>query len=76
MGLKEGEILTVRDLLYGLMLESGNDCADALAEHIAGSNEKFAVMMNDRAKQLGATNTNFVNPHGLYDSNHKTSAKI
>jgi D-alanyl-D-alanine carboxypeptidase len=75
MGLKEGEILTVRDLLYGLMLESGNDCADALAEHIAGSNEKFAVMMNDRAKQLGATNTNFVNPHGLYDSNHKTSAK-
>jgi D-alanyl-D-alanine carboxypeptidase (penicillin-binding protein 5/6) len=75
VGIKEGEILTVKDLLYGLMLESGNDCAAALAEHIAGSKEKFAAMMNERAKELGATNTNFVNPSGLYDANHKTSAR-
>jgi D-alanyl-D-alanine carboxypeptidase len=75
LGIKEGEVLTVKDLLYGLLLESGNDCAGALAEHIAGSKEKFAIMMNERAKKLGATNTNFVNPSGLYDDKHKTSAK-
>jgi len=71
----EGEQLTVKDLLYGLILPSANDCAEALAEHISGSMEAFAVLMNKRAKELGCENTNFVNPSGLYDVNHKTSAK-
>lgn len=72
--IREGEKLKVRDLLYGLILASGNDCAGALAAHIAGSPEAFAKMMNERAKELGAKNTNFVNPCGLYNPNHKTSA--
>ena len=71
----EGEKLTVKDLLYGLLLPSANDCAEALAEHISGSIEAFATLMNKRAKELGCENTNFVNPSGLYDVNHKTSAK-
>lgn len=69
------EQASVRDLLYGLNLQSGNDCADALAEHISGTKEKFAALMNERAKQLGCTSSNFVNPSGLYDKNHKTSSK-
>lgn len=73
--IREGEVLTVKDLLYGLLLQSGNDAAVALAEHIGGSVSGFADLMNKRAKELGCTNTNFVNPHGLYDKNHKTSAK-
>jgi serine-type D-Ala-D-Ala carboxypeptidase (penicillin-binding protein 5/6) len=75
IGIAEGEQLTVKDLLYGLILMSGNDCAEALAEHIGGSIEGFAVMMTAKAKELGCQNTNFVNPSGLYDANHKTSAK-
>lgn len=71
----EGEQLTVRDLLYGLLLPSANDCAEALAEHISGSIDEFAKLMNKRAKELGCENTNFVNPSGLYNENHKTSAK-
>lgn len=74
IGIKVGEIVTVEDLLYGLMLQSGNDCALALAEHISGSSEAFAELMNKRAKELGCKNTHFVNPHGLYDENHKASA--
>jgi D-alanyl-D-alanine carboxypeptidase len=70
-----GEQLPVRDVLYGLNLQSGNDCAEALAEHIAGSVENFAEMMNTRAKELGCKNSNFKNPSGLYDKEHKTSAK-
>ncbi|MBP1744325.1 MAG: D-alanyl-D-alanine carboxypeptidase [Firmicutes bacterium] len=70
----EGEKLTVKDLLYGLLLSSANDCAEALAEHMGGSVEGFAEMMNKRAKELGCENTNFVNPSGLYDENHKTSS--
>jgi D-alanyl-D-alanine carboxypeptidase len=70
----EGEQLKVKDLLYGLLLPSANDCAEALAEHISGSMDKFAVLMNKRAAELGCKNTNFVNPSGLYDENHKTSA--
>jgi len=70
----EGEQITVRDLLYGLLLPSANDCAEALAEHISGSLDNFAVLMNKRAKELGCKNTNFVNPSGLYDENHKTTA--
>lgn len=71
----EGEQIKVRDLLYGLLLSSGNDCAEALAEHIGGTTDKFAVEMNKRALELGAKNTNFVNPSGLFDEKHKTSAK-
>lgn len=70
----EGEELKVQDLLYGLLLVSGNDCAEALAEHISGSTDKFAEEMNKRALELGCKNTNFVNPSGLYNDKHKTSA--
>lgn len=72
--LLEGEEVTLEQLLYGLLLESANDAAIAIAEYIGGSVEEFAVMMNDRAKQLGAENTNFTNPHGLTDPNHVTTA--
>lgn len=71
----EGEQLTVKQLLYGMLLPSANDCAEALAEHMGGSVDGFAAMMNKRAKELGCTDTNFVNPSGLYNDNHKTSAK-
>ncbi|MBC2579273.1 D-alanyl-D-alanine carboxypeptidase family protein [Clostridium sp. DJ247] len=71
----EGENIKIRDLLYGLILASGNDCAEALAEYISGSMDNFAVEMNKRALELGAKNTNFVNPSGLYDANHNSSAK-
>lgn len=74
IGLKEGEKFTVETLLTGLLLESGNDCAEALAEHIGGSIENFAKMMNEKAKKLGCTNSNFVNPSGLPDDNHVTTA--
>jgi len=70
----EGEKITVKELLYGLILPSANDCAVALAEYISGSTDKFAELMNERAASLGCKNTNFVNPNGLYDVNHKTSA--
>ncbi|NCA92632.1 D-alanyl-D-alanine carboxypeptidase [bacterium] len=70
--LKVGETLTVKDLLFGLMLRSGNDSAMALAIHTAGSEEAFVAMMNLRAKSLGLKNTNFCNPHGLDDKNHYT----
>ena len=72
--LQAGEKLRVLDLLYGLMLQSGNDTAVALAIHIGGSVEKFAEMMNQTAKLAGATNSNFVNPHGLHHDNHYTTA--
>lgn len=72
--LKKGEQISVEDLLYGLMLRSGNDSATALAIHVAGSIEDFALMMNDTAKKVGATNSNFANPHGLDDPNHYTTA--
>lgn len=71
----EGEQLTVKQLLYGMLLPSANDCAEALAEHIGGSMDGFAKLMNERAKELGCKNTNFVNPSGLYNENHKTSAR-
>ena len=70
----EGEILTVEESLYALMLSSANECANALAEHIAGSNEEFAVLMNEKAKELGCVNTHFSNPSGLHDENHYTCA--
>ncbi|WP_306480125.1 D-alanyl-D-alanine carboxypeptidase family protein [Mediterraneibacter sp.] len=73
-GLAEGDSLTLYDLVCGLMLQSGNDCAAAIAEHISGSQEAFAEKMNAEAKQLGATGTHFVNPHGLHDEEHYTTA--
>jgi len=72
--LEEGEKLTVEQLLYGLMLRSGNDCAVALALHIGGSVEGFVKMMNDKAQAIGAYNTHFANPHGLHDDSHYTTA--
>ena len=71
--LLEGEEITVENLLYALMLESANDAAVALAIEIAGSVEEFAVMMNARAKELGALNTTFLNPNGLHEEGHVTT---
>ena len=73
--LQTGEKITVEELLYGLLLESGNDAAIALAIATAGSVEDFAAMMNERAKEIGCTNTNFVNPSGLVDENHYSTAR-
>lgn len=73
--LKKGEEIDVRDLLYGLLLRSGNDCAAALAIHHSGSIEKFAEVMNYRAKKIGAINSNFKNPSGLPDDEHYTTAR-
>ena len=73
--LEEGEKLTVKELLYGLMLRSGNDCAEALACHISGSVAQFAERMNQRAVELGAEHSHFTNPHGLPDDDHYTTAR-
>lgn len=73
--LKKDERISVKDLLYGLMLRSGNDAACALAVHHSGSPEKFVDKMNERAKELGADNTHFKNPSGLPDDEHYTTAK-
>lgn len=73
--LREGEILTVQELLYGLMLHSGNDAAVALAIYCAGTVEGFAERMNDKARVLGLQNTHFENPHGLDADNHYSTAK-
>ena len=72
--LTEGEKLTVRDLLCGLMLRSGNDAAVALAVVTAGNVWNFSVLMNNLAAKLGLKDSHFVNPHGLHDDNHYTSA--
>ena len=74
MYLKAGEKLPMRDLLYGLMLASGNDAAVAIAEHIAGDAGKFSILMNDAAKKIGAENTSFKNPNGLDADGHFTTA--
>ncbi len=73
-GIKPGDKLTMEELLYGLMLPSGNDAGAAIAVHMDGSMEKFAERMNEEAKSLGATGSHFVNPHGLNDDNHYTTA--
>jgi len=72
--LEVGEKLSVLDLLYGLMLRSGNDCAETLAVYCSGSIENFAILMNETANKIGAKDSNFVNPHGLHDNNHYTTA--
>lgn len=73
-GLDEGDQLSVRDCLYALMLKSANEAANALAEHVAGTIEDFAVMMNEKAASLGCTDSHFANPSGLNDENHYVSA--
>lgn len=73
-GLRTGDTLTLYDLICGLMLQSGNDAGTAIAEYISGSEEAFAELMNTEAAALGATGTHFVNPHGLHDENHYTTA--
>ena len=73
--LKEGEILTLRELLYAMMLESANDAAAAIAVAVGGSIEDFALMMNEKAESLGLADTSFENPHGLDGENHYTTAR-
>ncbi|HEX2925175.1 MAG TPA: D-alanyl-D-alanine carboxypeptidase family protein [Ruminiclostridium sp.] len=70
VGLKAGKTYKLGNLLYALMLQSGNDAAIAIAEHVGGSVEAFAEMMNRKAAEIGATNTNYVTPHGLDDPQH------
>ena len=74
IGAIPGDKLSVRDCLYGLLLHSANDCANALAEYIAGSNEKFADMMNAKAAEIGCINSHFANPSGLNNPEHYTCA--
>ena len=74
-GFMVGEQVPVIDLLYGLMLPSGNEAANTLARYIGGSIENFADMMNEKAKELGCTGTHFENPNGLHDDNHYTTAR-
>ena len=74
LGLKRGDKISLKDLLYGLMLKSGNDAAVAIAEHVGGDVESFAKLMNKKAEELNLKDTNFVTPHGLDDPNHYTTA--
>ena len=74
MGLKEGDIVTRRGLIYGMLLPSGNDAANAAAVNISGSMSSFAELMNKKAKELGLMNTHFVNPSGLDANGHYTTA--
>ena len=74
LGLRAGDKVRIEDLLYGLMLRSGNDAAVALAEYVGGSVQGFAELMNNKAVALGLKCTHFVTPHGLDDSNHYTTA--
>ena len=73
-GIDEGDVLTVRDCLYALLLASANESANALACHISGSREAFADLMNEKAASLGCTGSHFANPSGLNDENHYTTA--
>ena len=74
IGIDENETLTMEDALYALLLASANEVANGIAEHISGSVDAFAELMNDRAKELGCEDTHFINPHGLPNDNHYTSA--
>lgn len=73
-GLVEGQVWSLNDLVNALLLYSGNDTATAIAEHISGSEEAFVSLMNRRARELMANNTHFMNPHGLHDDAHYTTA--
>ena len=70
----EGEKIKIKDLLYALMLKSANDAAYVLAEHVGGSVEGFSDIMNAKAKEIGCENSNFVNPNGIHNNNHYTTA--
>lgn len=72
--LQLGDHYTLRQLIYGLLIASGNDAANAIAYHVAGSEDAFVALMNEEARKLGATQTHFVNAHGLQDENHYTTA--
>ena len=72
-GFAEGDKITLKKLLYSFLICSGNDAGIAIAEHISGSVEKFAELMNKEAKSLGCSGSNFVNPHGLHDDDHYTT---
>ena len=73
--LAKGEKISLRDLVYGLILRSGNDAAAAISEAIGGSTDNFVIMMNKRVREMGAVNTHFMNPSGLHDPDHYTTAK-
>lgn len=73
MGILVGEDLTVKDLLYGLLVHSANDAANVLGVHISGSLDDFTTLMNEKAKELGMTNSNFKNAHGYHDDDHYTT---
>ena len=75
MGIQPGETLTLRDLVYGLMLASGNDAGEAIAKHVGGSFEGFVALMNQKAAELGMTNTHFTNPHGVHNDDHYSTAR-
>lgn len=74
IGIDAGQAMPMEECLYGIMVASANEVASAVAEHVAGNQENFAAMMNEKAKELGCTDTHFVNPHGLFDEQHYTSA--
>ena len=73
LGLHAGSTIKLEDLLYGLMLRSGNDAAIAIAEHISGSLDNFIILMNNKAKELNLINTHFTSPHGLDNKEHYSS---
>ncbi len=75
MGIQPGETLTLRDLVYGLMLVSGNDAGEAIAKHVAGSVDAFVALMNQKAQELGMSSTHFTNPHGVQNDEHYTTAR-
>ncbi|WP_317367418.1 D-alanyl-D-alanine carboxypeptidase family protein [uncultured Tyzzerella sp.] len=74
IGMRENEQITMEQALNGVLLASANEVCMAIAEHISGSEEKFVELMNNKAKELGAKNTNFVNPHGFHHQNHYTTS--
>ncbi len=73
-GFKEGDKIVLKDLLTALLVYSGNDAAIAIADHVSGSEKEFVKLMNETAKNVGASHTHFVNPHGLHDKDHYTTA--
>jgi len=75
LGLRAGETFTLKNLLYALLLDSANDSAVAIADHVGGSVPAFVQMMNDEARRLGAVDSHFANPHGLYDPDHYVTAR-
>ena len=74
MGVYAGSSLTLEEVLYGILVGSANEAAYAIAEHISGNLENFALLMNKTAKELGCTNSNFITPNGIHDENHYTTA--